>query len=614
MFEDLRQAALLASQKWRVMVKFSVIMWLLRVAVLMPAGTWILHHLSALPGDVIVGNYNFLPWLLSLKGILFVVLVGPITLLNIVLHTGGLHLIAYGQYSSETKLRKIFVHTLTLIPNAIRYCMSLVWIYGVIILFGLIGFAVGKLFILGKYDINYYMTHTPPEWYIAITVAVAWGAPVALFMIYATCRFIYVLPLWVSQNYTVREAYRISWEETRGKVKELLFTFGACLISLGLAYVAIERSTYLVTGLLLKFTQSSLQTTVFLISQYLIVTFILETVVFCLGLAWFASLRALYFSKEVERKAIAQPHDQESIHLGKQLRKYARPKTLMASLLVLITGSILLSGYFLNKHSPNKRPLIIAHRTGAAYAPENSLVGLDIVIEQGVSDFFEIDVQLTKDKKLVVTHDKDLMKTGLDPQKIEDSKYRHLKKVDIGETTDEEFEGEKLKLLKHFLKKARKHEIPMIIEFKGKENTELIGRTIEEVKEYKMEEQVILMSLELADVHTIKKLAPNMAVGYFASVELGDLTRLEVDVLALKDWLNKPALVRKIQGLGMEVYPWTIDDPGRILELIEIGVDGIITNDPVLAHQVIERYWDVDPRKRLLFQFRQFWKLFDQLD
>ena len=129
-----------------------------------------------------------------------------------------------------------------------------------------------------------------------------------------------------------------------------------------------------------------------------------------------------------------------------------------------------------------------------------------------------------------------------------------------------------------------------------------------------MEEQVILMSLELADVHTIKKLAPNMAVGYFASVELGDLTRLEVDVLALKDWLNEPALVREIQSLGMEVYPWTIDDPERILELIEIGVDGIITNDPVMVHQVIDRYWDVNPRKRLLFQFRQFWKLFDQLN
>ena len=306
MFKDLRQAALLVSQKWRVMVKFSAIMWLLEIAVLAPAGTWILHHLSALPGDVIGGNYNFLPWLLSPKGILFLVLVGPITLLNVVLHMAGLHLIAHGQYPPETKPRKIFVHTLNLIPKAIRHCVSCVWIYGLIILFGLIGFAVGKLFILGKYDINYYMTHTPPEWYIAITVAVVWGAPFAFFMIYAICRFLYVLPLWVSQNYTVREAYRISWEETRGKFKEIVFTFGACLIFLGLAYMVIERLTYAVTGLLLRFTQSSLQTTVFLISQYLIVIFILETAVFYLGLAWFSSLRALHFSKEIEHKTITQ--------------------------------------------------------------------------------------------------------------------------------------------------------------------------------------------------------------------------------------------------------------------------------------------------------------------
>ncbi len=56
----------------------------------------------------------------------------------------------------------------------------------------------------------------------------------------------------------------------------------------------------------------------------------------------------------------------------------------------------------------------------------------------------------------------------------------------------------------------------------------------------------------------------------------------EVDAIMAHWRVVTPALVRSVAGAGGELYVWTVDDASRISKLTELGVSGIITNDPRL--------------------------------
>ena len=45
--------------------------------------------------------------------------------------------------------------------------------------------------------------------------------------------------------------------------------------------------------------------------------------------------------------------------------------------------------------------------------------------------------------------------------------------------------------------------------------------------------------------------------------------------------------VKALQAMGVKVVPWTTDDPAKMKELIDLGVDGVITDRPDLLRQVL---------------------------
>jgi glycerophosphoryl diester phosphodiesterase len=115
------------------------------------------------------------------------------------------------------------------------------------------------------------------------------------------------------------------------------------------------------------------------------------------------------------------------------------------------------------------------------------------------------------------------------------------------------------------------------------------------------------MSLDLADIREVKGLAPDAKVGYFVSVEMGDFLSLQIDWLAPRHTLVSRKVVLESRARGIPVLAWTVDDPMRIVELLELGVDGIITNEPTRTRQVVDSYFRIPVSLRSLLRFRRLW-------
>ena len=81
---------------------------------------------------------------------------------------------------------------------------------------------------------------------------------------------------------------------------------------------------------------------------------------------------------------------------------------------------------------------------------------------------------------------------------------------------------------------------------------------------------------------------------------VGDLTRMDVNFLGLNASTARASLIRHARARDMKVYVWTINDPIQMVMMLGRGVDGIITDEPALAREVMELHDQLSPIARLL--------------
>ena len=120
------------------------------------------------------------------------------------------------------------------------------------------------------------------------------------------------------------------------------------------------------------------------------------------------------------------------------------------------------------------------------------------------------------------------------------------------------------------------------------------------VEETGMVSNVVIMSLEYDGVLKMAALRPAWTYGLLNAVSIGDLTRLDVDFLALSARAATTTTIRAAHSRGMQVYAWTINDPVQMFVMMSRGVDGIITDRVELSRQVRDLRATMTPLMRLL--------------
>ncbi len=113
----------------------------------------------------------------------------------------------------------------------------------------------------------------------------------------------------------------------------------------------------------------------------------------------------------------------------------------------------------------------------------------------------------------------------------------------------------------------------------------------------------MIISLSLQAIEQVRGLAPDIETGYLSSVSVGALDRLPVTALALSRQRSTAPVIRAAHGRGHEVYVWTVNDAGGMIEMIGRGADGIITDDPGLAGRVRDELRALTSTEFLLLRF-----------
>jgi glycerophosphoryl diester phosphodiesterase len=240
------------------------------------------------------------------------------------------------------------------------------------------------------------------------------------------------------------------------------------------------------------------------------------------------------------------------------------------------------------------RPLVIAHRGASAIAPENTLSAIKKAIEMGV-DMIELDVQLTKDKQIVLMHDLTVDRTTNGKGRVRDLTFEEIRKLDAGLWFSKNYEGEKIPTLEEVMQAAR-GKCKLLIEVKRVKTNkpEIEAKIIQLIDKYDARSWCIVQSFETEVVKNIQSIdssiechklvtmnLPVIPMHLDSRIKTGTIYKYKT-VQSINPYfkmLNKRK-VDKIHARGQKIITWTVNEKDDMKRMISYGVDGIITNYP----------------------------------
>lgn len=242
---------------------------------------------------------------------------------------------------------------------------------------------------------------------------------------------------------------------------------------------------------------------------------------------------------------------------------------------------------------------VIAHRGAAGTRPENTMAAFLKAIEDG-ADWIELDVQETADGEVLVVHDSDFMKIGGNPIKVWDATMEDVVRIDIGSWFDPAYAAERAPLLSEVLL-AAKGRAGVLIELKYYGHDEMLEQRVSDiVTATGMDDAVMSMSLKYPAVQKMKAIRPDWDIGLLSSASAGRIWQLEADFVAVNKATATTRLVREMRKADKKLYVWTVNEPLEMSHMLSLGVDGLITDEPALARDVISQRHELTTLERLV--------------
>jgi glycerophosphoryl diester phosphodiesterase len=231
------------------------------------------------------------------------------------------------------------------------------------------------------------------------------------------------------------------------------------------------------------------------------------------------------------------------------------------------------------------RTLVFGHRGAKAYAPMNTLPAFELAFQQG-ADGIELDVHFSKDRELVIIHDFTVDATTNGHGRVRNMTLAQLIELDAGSWFGEAFQGVCIPTLGEVFKAVGK-KLFINVEIKVEVSpTEGLEQAVaERIARFDLQKCVIVSSFDLPVLERFRQYMPDVPIGFLHSTVLDEAEKrnlLDLDFEAVHPHhaLIDDAYMGWAKGNGFRVNTWTVNDPARAVELHNLGVDGIITDNP----------------------------------
>lgn len=245
-------------------------------------------------------------------------------------------------------------------------------------------------------------------------------------------------------------------------------------------------------------------------------------------------------------------------------------------------------------------PVITSHRGYSSAAPENTLPAFQLAIDHG-SDRAELDVQMTKDGVVMVTHDASLRRCTGRNAYIYDLTYDEVRKLDAGRWFSAKYAGTKIPTLEEVLDLC-KGKIQLNIEIKPNAATpELEAETVRIIREKGFEKDCVITSQSYETLCKVKELDPEIETGYILALGVGSFYDLpEADFFSVEATFITSGMVQQIHKRGKTISAWTVNREEDASNMLSLGVDDVITDKPEMVQELISEDADLDDNLLLI--------------
>jgi len=249
---------------------------------------------------------------------------------------------------------------------------------------------------------------------------------------------------------------------------------------------------------------------------------------------------------------------------------------------------------------------VIAHRGGSLEAPENTLQAFENAFQIFPQIYFELDVHLTRDEEVVVTHDDSVDRTTNGHGAVKDLTLNELSKLDWGfnfskdggKTFPFRGKGVSISRLSDIFEKFPKN--PITVEIKH--GPKFFGqKVVDIIRKYNAQDRVCISGENHEDLTKTSKLLPDLCSGYsghelllnfiwnrfrvpFLGPNRGDV--MQIPYIHNGYLVASPSFIGRAHRRNKVVHVWTVNDEVTMRHLVEIGADGIITDAPTLLLKV----------------------------
>lgn len=271
--------------------------------------------------------------------------------------------------------------------------------------------------------------------------------------------------------------------------------------------------------------------------------------------------------------------------------------------------------------------LIEGHRGTRGLMPENTIPSMLKAIEAG-ANVLELDVHISKDKKVVVAHDpyfnrNHVLLPGGEEIPKEDSlryilyqmDYKDISLFDVGSIHNTRFPlqenfkthipllGELIDSVETYTLKNNLPGIIYNIEIKSNPSNddlyhpkppELVRLVVEVLKSKDLNQRFYIQSFDIREIQEVRKNYPNIPVGFLTGNQNESFENSIAKIGFLPEIYSphfniiSKQLIEKCHKQGVKIVPWTVNSKDKMIDLIKKGVDGIITDFPDLLKQILD--------------------------